>query len=57
MSADVARHHPEDMLESGPRMWLMAYAGYLTQQSGFERILHRRGRYQLRRVRRRERRT
>lgn len=39
MSADVARLHPEDMLESGPAGGV-AYAGYLTQQSGFERILH-----------------
>ncbi|MEJ5896831.1 hydantoinase/oxoprolinase family protein [Aquabacterium sp. G14] len=39
MSADVAREHPEDMLESGPAGGV-AYAGYLTEQSGFERILH-----------------
>lgn len=39
MSASVARLHPEDMLESGPAGGV-AYAGYLTEQSGFERILH-----------------
>ncbi len=39
MSAEVARLHPEDMLESGPAGGV-AYAGYLTQQSGWERILH-----------------
>jgi N-methylhydantoinase A len=39
MSAKVARQHPEDMLESGPAGGV-AYAGYLTQQSGFDRILH-----------------
>lgn len=39
MAAGVARLHPEDMLESGPAGGV-AYAGYLTQQSGFERILH-----------------
>lgn len=39
MSANVARLHPEDMLESGPAGGV-AYAGYLTEQSGFERILH-----------------
>lgn len=39
MSSDVARNHPEDMLESGPAGGV-AYAGYLTEQSGFERILH-----------------
>jgi N-methylhydantoinase A len=39
MSADAARQHPEDMLESGPAGGV-AYAGYLTEQSGFERILH-----------------
>ncbi len=39
MSAEVARQHPEDMLESGPAGGV-AYAGYLTTQSGFERILH-----------------
>ncbi len=39
MSADTAKQHPEDMLESGPAGGV-AYAGYLTEQSGFERILH-----------------
>jgi N-methylhydantoinase A len=39
MSANVAREHPEDMLESGPAGGV-AYAGYLTLQSGFDRILH-----------------
>jgi N-methylhydantoinase A len=39
MSAGAARQHPEDMLESGPAGGV-AYAGYLTKQSGFERILH-----------------
>lgn len=39
MSAGAARQHPEDMLESGPAGGV-AYAGYLTEQSGFERILH-----------------
>lgn len=39
MSADAARQHPEDMLESGPA-GAVAYAGYLTGQTGFERILH-----------------
>lgn len=39
MSADAARQHPEDMLESGPAGGV-AYAGYMTVQSGFDRILH-----------------
>lgn len=39
MSTSVARQHPEDMLESGPAGGV-AYAGYLTQQSGFESIVH-----------------
>lgn len=39
MSAEAARQHPEDMLESGPAGGV-AYAGYLTEQSGFDRILH-----------------
>ncbi|MAO49521.1 MAG: hydantoinase/oxoprolinase family protein [Halomonas sp.] len=39
MSADAARQHPEDMLESGPAGGV-AYAGYLTEKVGFERILH-----------------
>ncbi|MBL1308504.1 hydantoinase/oxoprolinase family protein [Pseudomonas putida] len=39
MSAELARQHPEDMLESGPAGGV-AYAGYLSQLSGFERILH-----------------
>lgn len=39
MSSEQARWHPEDMLESGPAGGV-AYAGYLTEQSGFDRILH-----------------
>jgi len=39
MSAELAREHPEDMLESGPAGGV-AYAGYLTQLSGFDKILH-----------------
>ncbi|MBN5495485.1 hydantoinase/oxoprolinase family protein [Pseudomonas aeruginosa] len=39
MSAELARLHPEDMLESGPAGGV-AYAGYLSELSGFEKILH-----------------
>lgn len=39
MSAGLAKAHPEDMLESGPAGGV-AYACYLTQLSGFEKILH-----------------
>lgn len=39
MSADLARMHPEDMLESGPAGGV-AYASYLTKHGGFEKILH-----------------
>ncbi|WP_140848492.1 hydantoinase/oxoprolinase family protein [Paracoccus sp. FO-3] len=39
MSAEAARNHPEDMLESGPAGGV-AYGSYLTEQSGFNRILH-----------------
>jgi len=39
MSAELARLHPEDMLESGPAGGV-AYAGYLSELSGFDKILH-----------------
>lgn len=39
MSAELARFHPEDMLESGPAGGV-AYAGYLSELSGFDKILH-----------------
>ncbi|MGE8059536.1 hydantoinase/oxoprolinase family protein [Pseudomonas sp. NPDC089547] len=39
MSAELARRHPEDMLESGPAGGV-AYAGYLSELSGFDKILH-----------------
>jgi N-methylhydantoinase A len=39
MSAELARLHPEDMLESGPAGGV-AYAAYLCELSGFDKILH-----------------
>lgn len=39
MASNVARLHPEEMLESGPAGGV-AYASYLTKLSGFERIVH-----------------
>ena len=39
MSLDLARAHPEEQLESGPAGGV-AYAGYLGDHSGFDRILH-----------------
>ncbi|MEQ8262117.1 hydantoinase/oxoprolinase family protein [Pseudohaliea sp.] len=39
MSSSLARQHPEDMLESGPAGGV-AYASYLTEHGGFEKILH-----------------
>jgi len=39
MTTDLARLHPEEMLESGPAGGV-AYASYLAEQAGFDRIIH-----------------
>ncbi|PCI52790.1 MAG: hydantoinase [Alphaproteobacteria bacterium] len=39
MTLDLARLHPEEQLESGPAGGV-AYAGYLSKNSGYDRILH-----------------